>query len=53
MLFALLFVQMITLCTDDTQKLAEIINKVYETLEILDDLGNSILLEQFDTNELF
>ena len=43
----------ITLCADDTQKLAEIIDKVYETLEILDDSGDSILLEQFDTKELF
>ena len=43
----------VTLVAEDMQKLAEAINRVYDTYDVLDENGNSILLEQFDTNELF
>lgn len=43
----------ISLQAANTEELAKIINKVYQTLDVLDDQGNSMLLEQFDTNRLF
>ena len=43
----------ISLEAENTQKLAEVINRVYATLDVLDENGNSILLEQFDTSRLF
>lgn len=43
----------ISLQADNTEALAKIIDKVYATLDVLDDQGNSMLLEQFDTSRLF
>lgn len=43
----------VTLAANSTEELAEVINRVYKTLDIQDDAGESILLEQFDTAELF
>lgn len=45
-------VMRITLTADNVTHLADAINKVYDTLQVLDDKGESILLEQFDTNIL-
>ena len=43
----------ITLEAENTQRLADVINRVYEVLDVLDENGQSILLEQFDTARLF
>lgn len=43
----------ITLEADNTEKLADAINRVYDVLDVLDENGESILLEQFDTARLF
>ena len=43
----------ITLEADNLQKLADVINRVYRTVDVLDENGESILIEQFDTARLF
>lgn len=43
----------ITLAADDMEALGKIIERVYATLEVLDENGESILLEKFDTKKLF
>ena len=43
----------ITLETADRKSLADAINTVYGKLAVLDENGESLLLEQFDTNDLF
>ena len=43
----------ITLETADRKSLADAINTVYGKLAVLDENGESLLLEQFDTNNLF
>ena len=43
----------ITLVAENAEHLAKAINRVYQTLDVLDENGESILLEQFDTSKLF
>lgn len=43
----------ITLEAENTEKLAQAINRVYSVLDVVDDKGESMLLEQFDTARLF
>jgi carbamoylphosphate synthase large subunit len=43
----------ITVAAENMEKLAQCIQRVYHTLQVLDEAGESILLEQFDTNRLF
>lgn len=42
----------ITVVAEDKKQLANVINKIYEILDILDENNDSILMEQFDTSEL-
>ena len=42
----------ITLATESMQSLADTIRKVYRTLDVMDEEGKSILLEQFDPNRI-
>lgn len=43
----------ITLEAENVEKLADVINRVYSTVDVLDENGESILIEQFDTARLF
>lgn len=43
----------VTLIAENKKELAEVIDRVYDNLDIVDENGNSVLLERFDTLKLF
>lgn len=43
----------VTLIADGKEKLAKVINRIYDSLDILDENGKSVLLERFNTSKLF